>query len=272
MIFIMENKKRSKKIIFGLVFGLVILITVYFVSKGSLNDLLKGNNETASVLQFPITPTEESIDIVEKYQKEKEEKIEKLIKKDLFGKIVDIEEYGIVDDAPIADIGQLLPTDEWKEFFFNEEENLVFKYPSDEPKEWWMQESKSLDHFIITTSQSGEPDIESDWAKIYVGLYKRTADQSLFDWMGAPLEREGVPTPPSDRTVQYVTIGESKFLGSVFFKDYTWTGQKNIYAEVSPTLVFAASLEVQNSAPDAKLVVKFDQVFYTMMESLEVKF
>lgn len=262
----MENKKRSKKIIFGL----AILMVAYFVSNGSFGKLLKGDNEIEAEIENSEIEDMENINIVKEYQKEKEEKIKKLTKKDLLGDIVDMEKYGIVDDAPSVNVEQLLPTDEWKEFLFNEA-SLVFKYPNDELKEWWIQESKSSDHFIMTTSRSGESDTDPDWAKISVGLYERTADQSIFDWMESPLEKEGVLTPPSDRTVQYVTIGESKFLGSVFFKDHTWTGQKNIYAEVSPTLVFVASLEVQNSTPDSELVGKFDRIFYTMMESLEVK-
>ncbi len=260
----MENKKRSKKIIFGL----AILIAAYIITGGILGDSKKSDNVMDTETGNPEVSGKDKM--IETYQKEKEENIKKLIKKDLLGEIVGTNEYGIVDDAPTVNIEQLLPTDTWQEFLFNEA-SLVFKYPNDEPKEWWIQESKSSDHFTITTSQYGEPGTEPDWAKVTVGLYKRTPDQSLFDWMGSPLEKEGILIPPSDRTVQYVTIGESKFLGSVFFEDHTWTGQKNVYAEVSPTLVFAASLEVENSAQDSDFIGKFDQIFYTMMESLEVK-
>jgi hypothetical protein len=263
----MENKQLLIKVIFGL----IILIIAYFVMGGFLGDLTKkdvANNEdentTVETHESDILNREK---MIEDYRKEKAEKIKKLTKKDLYGEVVGVEEYGIIDDAPTVNIDQLLPTDTWEKFLFNEM-NLIFRYPSDQPKKWWVQKNGDGNHFVMTTSQSSEP---SDWAKITFGLYERTPDQSIFDWMEASLEKEGVEMPPSDRTTQYVTIGESKFLGSIFFKDHIWTGQKNVYAELDPTLVFAASLEVQNSKPDSDLVGKFDQVFYTMLESLEVK-
>ncbi len=264
----MKNKKAIIVLIVGLIMG-------YLVASGFLNDQDVANSENENTADEVNEKTNEDTlsekeKMIDEYQKEKEEKIKKLTKKNLLDEIVGADEYGIVDDAPTVNVKQLLPTDTWQEFLFNEV-SLVFKYPSDEPKEWWVQETESSNNFTMTTSESDEPSDESDWAKITVGLYERTPDQSLFDWMEAPLEKEGENVPPSDRTIQYVMIGESKFLGSVFFEGHTWAGQKNVYAEVSPTLVFAASLEVQNSVPDSDFTGKFDQIFYTMLESLEVK-
>ena len=244
----MKNKKAITVLIVGLIMG-------YLVVNGFLKNQETANNENENIVKINEDTLSEKEKMIKEYQEEKEEKIKKLTKKNLLDEIVSTDEYGIVEDAPTVNVEQLLPTDTWQEFLFDEV-SLVFKYPSDEPKEWWVQETESSNNFTMTTSESDEPSDESDWAKITVGLYERTPDQSLFDWMEAPLEKEGENVPPSDQTIQYVMIGESKFLGSVFFEDHTWTGQKNVYAEVSPTLVFAASLEVQNSALDSDFTGK----------------
>ena len=259
---------KSKKTIIIVIVGLIV---GSFVISGSLSSLTKGGaggeNTKAAVFELNLSEEEK---LVKEYQEERNEKIKNLVKKDLYGDVVSEGEYGIVDDTSTVDVEQLLPTDEWKEFLFDEV-NLVFRYPNIEPKEWWVQGVNGSDNFIMTTSQSGEPETNSDWAKIKFGLYERTLEQSIFDWMESPTEKEGEEAPPSNHTVQYVLIGESNFLGSMFFKENTWTGQKNVYAEVSETLIFAASLEIENSVSNSEFVGKFDQVFYTMLESLEVK-
>lgn len=276
------------------ILGVLILVVLTFLASGFITS--KNTEKLKLINTDEFFQMDEQLEValdrearIAKYEKEKEEKIKKLLKRDLSGEIVSVNNYGIIEDMPIVNASQLLPTDTWRDYSFNFNNiNLILQYPTDKNEQWYTQDILNKNQFILTTNKAGNPanvyschgeeqnscampDSEIAWAKMTFGLYKRTATQSVFDWMQESSLKDGLDAPPFDLTVQYVMIGKSKFLGSVFFEEHTWADKKNVYAEISPTLIFAATLEVQNMDPSSEAIREFDQVFYTILESLEVK-
>jgi len=190
-----------------------------------------------------------------------------LEKFDLNGEVVAPNEYGILKDELAVDSSLLLETDEWKEISFGRN-GLQVKYPTDSL--YVQHRSEVLGQIILTSTESGEIE-EAPFTKITIGEYRRSPEQSIFAWMNDPMRVDGEEEPPADKTVQYVTIGENTFLGSVFFRENLVFGVKNLYAEVSVDDIFAASLEVQNLEKGSAQEGEFDRIFYTILESLEVK-
>lgn len=204
---------------------------------------------------------------IEAYEKNRKERIANLTKYNLYDETVASDEYGIIDSSPSLDTNQLLSRENWTEKTLGSN-NLHILVPNDG---WYVQSSTSSNQIVLTTSEDGSVAEDAPWARITIGEYKRNIEQSLFEWMRDPMTQESEITPPQNKTVQYVSIGENMFLGSAFFEDNTWVGSKNAYAEVNIDAVFAASLEVENLTPSHERLGEFDQVFYTILESLEVK-
>jgi len=276
------------------ILGILILIILTFLASGFITG--KNTEKLKPMKTSEFFQMDEQLEAaldremrIAKYQKDKEEKIKKTIKKNLSGESVGINDYGIIEDIPVIDASQLLSTDTWEEHPFNfDDTNLVLQYPTDKDEQWYTQDILTKNQLVLTTNKAGNPmnvyscyaeeqnscdilDSGVAWAKMTFGLYERAADQSIFDWMQKSSLKNDLDMTLFDRTLQYVMIGESKFLGSVFFRDHTWADKKNVYAEVSPTLIFAASLEAQNMDSSSEIIGEFDQVFYTILESLEVK-
>lgn len=202
-------------------------------------------------------------ELTQEYEESRLERIGTLVRKDLYEDEVGDDEYGIVDAASSVDVSQLLSKTGWGEVHIGVN-GLVFAYPVDEV---WSVES--TDNVVVLTA--GNPDNPADepWARITVGEYDRDETHSLLEWIESVKTTDSVPA--DDTTIQYVFIGESRFLGSVFFKEHLWTGKKSVYAEISPVQIFSATLEVGNMYPEDELLGQYDQIFYTLLESLEVK-
>jgi len=269
--------KYSKNTIFSII--LVILFIASFALPGAISteigeivSRVYTKNEESASTTAPLV-VEKTIDpiTVDSVLKEREVRLSALVRKDLLGSFVTKDQYGIVEDGVdshlVVDVGQLLKTKNWKEFGLGEN-GLVFKYPSEG---WYIYRDTTKSRFVLTTTKTGVPEGNKPWAKIIAGEYERGGEMSLLDWMKQNSKLKSGAIPPSDMTTQYVTIGGSVFLGSIFFKDNLWFGKKNVYAEISPVHIFAGTLEVKNMNATSENIGKFDQVFYTMMETLEVK-
>ena len=266
----MNYNKNRIVILFILGLATLLVCGYFVVSKtDELSEKESVSHNEGKEITEEDSPATKTQSLINEYYAKREASESAMIKKDLLGNMVKSDEFGIIDDIPIVDISLLLPKENWKEFSF-EKTGLAVSYPTDG---WYVQEKagrlESL--LVITTTESGEPEDENAFAKITIGEYVRDFNTTIFDWMRVSELLEGGIVPPTDRTTQYVKIGDNTFLGSVFFRENTWVGQKNVYAEVSSLNIFAASLEVENMYPDMKEVGVFDQVFYTILESLEVK-
>ncbi len=250
---------------------LIVLCFVGFLAVGYVFVAGSGTDVNTNEEEVEMIDAKEDLDLlIETYYQEREARISELVKKDLYGDIVRKDECGIVDGMAVVDVVQLLSKEDWNTFSLGNN-GLVFDYPS---VDWFVQTEKSDkgERLVITTTPHGGIEDAKPWAQITVGEYGRTAEESLLDWLGgSEALGEGEEAPASDTTIQYIAIGESTFLGSVFFKENLWVGEKSIYAEVSAEDIFFATLEVGNMRPDSDTLGRFEQVFYTVLESLEVK-
>lgn len=229
---------------------------------------------TSTVSSAPPLVVEESKEqsvTQESVLRDREIRLAALVRKDLSGSYVTKDQFGIIEDGPeshlTVDVSQLLPKNKWGIFSLNKND-LAFRYPT---KGWFLQKGTTRSLFILSNTKSGLPEGNLPWAKITVGEYERKDDMPILDWMKQNAAMKNGVIPPSDLTTQYVTIGGSVFLGSIFFKDNIWFGKKSVYAEISPTYVFAGTLEVKNMMATSSDLGKFDQIFYTMMETLEIR-
>jgi hypothetical protein len=271
--------KYSKKAILPIILAILFIASFAFPSPTSteIGEMVsrvytKNGQEASSTASTSPLVVEKEISAVtmEEVLRQRDVKLSSLVRKNIVGSYVTQDQYGIVEDGPdvhlVVDVSQLLPKTNWKDYPLGQN-GLNFKYPST----GWFVQKKAPSMFIMTTTRSGLPEEGKPWAKITIGEYSRGGKVSLLDWMKINGTMYGENVPPSDRTTQYVTIGQSIFLGSIFFKDNIWFGKKNVYAEVSPTYIFAGTLEVANLTAFSPTLGKFDQVFYTMMETLEIK-
>lgn len=209
-----------------------------------------------------------SVIALESFIENRDGRAEKFDKYDLLGNITSSDEYGIVDEPLVIDAEALLSTEKWGNIDFGNN-GLSMRFPLDG---WYIQKNdeQNTSVFVLTTTKTGKAE-GGPFAKITIGEYQRSFDQTLFDWMQDPYITEEEDVPPQDKTLQYVTIGESVFLGSFFFNEPLTTGIKNVYAEVTTTDIFAATLEVQNVMKGSKQEGVYDNIFYSILESLEVK-
>ncbi|MCK5026941.1 MAG: hypothetical protein KAS07_00830, partial [Candidatus Pacebacteria bacterium] len=218
-------KNNQNKIIILTVLGFAI-----FLAGGYMFVTGIGLNVNAVEKKGEIAAIEEDLSsLIETYYQEMEVRIGGLVKKDLYGDVVGEDECGVVDGMAVVDVIQLLPKEDWTTFSLGNN-GLVLQYPS----EGWFVQTENSDKgeiLTITTTQNGAIDESSPWAQITVGEYGRTAEESLLDWLkGSDVLEEGEEAPVSDTTIQYVMIGESMFLGSIFFKENIWVGEKSVYA------------------------------------------
>ena len=209
----MNYNKNRTIIIF--IFGIVILLVGgYFVVSGThersekesiLQDEKKDTTKEGSSLETELQS------LIDDHYIEREKRVSVMTKKDLLGNTVKSDEFGIVDDSPIVDISLLLPKEGWEDFSFGQI-GLGVSYPIEG---WYTQESAggSVSHLIITTTESGEPEDGKAFAKITIGEYIRDFNTTIFDWMSVSESLEGEIVPPTDRTTQYVSIGDNTFLG-----------------------------------------------------------
>lgn len=263
-----ENRSYAGIVLF--VIGSVVFLTagyMYVANNGTeaIEDVI-GIGEVSDVGTASSSASNVADTSVDEDRTERDPRLASLVKKDLYGTEVGPEEYGIVDGTSVVDTRLLLPKDGWQDAGFGAN-GLMIRYPV----EGWYVQKNDGSYVVLTTTPSGSFE-GGPWAKMTFGEYTRTADQSLFDWMKVPGVHEGAEQPPSDRTTQYVTIGENMFLGSMFFEEHAKAGhQKNVYAEMGPEYVFAASLEVQGMNAGDEPSGEYDRAFYTILESLEVR-
>jgi hypothetical protein len=248
--------------------SMVVSLTL-FVALLAVGYMVVANTETVEVSQGGVS--EGLVATSARYDdflKDQLSRASKLQKYNLLGEIVSTDDYGIVDDSLVIDMNTLFSRDGWIDFDLGKN-GIRMQYPK---KGWYLQTTGAQEDplIVLTTTKSGKVE-KGVFAKVTIGVYSRTFDQTLFDWMEDPGVTNDDMLPPNDNTLQYVTVGESTFLGSVFFDEYLLTGVKNVYAEVSSTEIFAATLEVQNVEESTDNMGVYDRIFYTILESLEVK-
>lgn len=184
----------------------------------------------------------------------------------VFYTIIDSLNFGFfMISSKEATISDLLLTDNWK-VYKNEEFGYEVKYP----KEWFVYERELYpeekesgypeEAYFSTTSTAESPnDRITPWSRITFGIFKKSKEESLEQWLA---KIGAIPAPGVDTILQYVQMGDKKFLGTI---DFDKSGWKNAYFEISEDKILKLSLMLQVED------LNYSKIFYSMIDSLIIR-
>lgn len=163
-------------------------------------------------------------------------------------------------------ISDFLPIDNWKVY-----KNEEFGYETRYPAEWYVFEPHPappsgeikdyIDSVYFSMMSSGElpNDRITPGARIAFMIENKPKEESLERWLA---KIGAIPAPGVDTMLQYVQLGDKKFLGTI---DFDKSGWKNAYFEISEDKVLRLSFMFQVED------LNYSKTFYSMISSLRIK-
>lgn len=143
----------------------------------------------------------------------KKQKDLKLIKSEQIVVAPQKAEFRIEPTIAIIPESELLLTDDWK-IYRDEILGIEIKYPKDRyalKSEYGLNFSTSPTAAAYDFNERGEAVVHKNWARATFTFEPKLKTQTLEDWLKKRADPGG---PGIDSAVQYISLGEKKFLGT----------------------------------------------------------
>ncbi|MEK7123412.1 MAG: hypothetical protein AAB851_00800, partial [Patescibacteria group bacterium] len=161
------------------------------------------------------------------------------------------------ETATIAE-SDFLPTTDWKKY-----QNKTYGFEVKYPKEWFVLEnayggvafSSSSSGNAYDFNENGKTVAYKNWARVTFTFEPKLKTQTLENWLKEKADPGG---PGIDFAVQYIQLGDKKFLGT---NQFIQNSQNNAYFEISKEKVLVIKFAQKSD-------VNQSDIFYTMIKTL----
>lgn len=167
-------------------------------------------------------------------------------------------EFKIEPVIAVIPESELLPTNDWK-IYRDEVYGIEMKYP----KDWYVIKTEYGVNFSTSPTanaydfnERGEVVVHKNWARATFTFESKSKTKTLEYWIKKRADPGG---PGVDSAVQYILLGDKKFLGTNQFIQNSW---KNAYFEISNEKILIISFTQKSDKNQAN-------IFYTMIKALK---